>query len=158
MKKKQICGEWNQRRVEWLNIFRAIVHSSSAIYNLKTIKHNYSNYLNKITYKTYTVSHWKQKTEKANTNWLSDLKLDYSLIVSSRLRYSSLVFIVGFRSRMCRASSVSRKPSPRAVCWRMSTSLGVRVVLHLARCFFMGPARWRCSLKRVCICRQVSPT
>ena len=83
---------------------------------------------------------------------------DHNLITSSLLLYSSLVLMDGLRSRICSASRVSRKLSPRDVEWRMSTWSLVSVTLHCARCVFIGPALWRCSLRRVWICRPVWPT
>ena len=65
---------------------------------------------------------------------------DYNLITSSLLLYSSLLLIDGLRSRMCSASRVRRKFSPRAVAWRMVTCSLVIDELHCARCDFIGPA------------------
>ena len=65
----------------------------------------------------------------------------------SLLLYSSLVLMDGFCSRMCSASRVRRKFSPRDVDWRIFTSSLVRLVSHCMRWDFIGPALWRCSFK-----------
>ena len=116
-----------------------LIMTSNYIHNLNTYAVELTN--------TVCADHWIRSQNVTN----------YNLIVSSLLLYSSFVFTDGLSSLMNSASNVNKWASPRDDVWRISTSSSEMLVSHSARCNFTGP-RDKCSLKRTCKCRHVSPT